>query len=453
MLPRSRRVQCGRRSGATASLYRQLHEASPHDPVPLARLAAIFMTMQDYRAAEETYRAALALDADNADLHRGLAGALLAAGDAQGAMVEVRAALAKRADDPRLYNLLGVAQDMVGVTIWRSKAIVTAATWRRPMWACAIITRCRSRSRAISARPSANSRRSPVPRRRRATGSTSRSPMGSPATIRRRRRPPVECSTKARCRTTSLITRCCAAWTRGTAPPRDHRRRAHGTAVDADAAIKPQSTAVAEARPAPVRPPVIASSLPPLLPEAAATPLAAVPQTKSSSSARHVASLADHPGPAKPKAAKVAAAPDDAAAPAPAPYDIAALPSAAAKEAAIDPVPAVPPVITPESPASARGTLERASEPPISLVTPQNATLPEPQAAPAVLHLLRLRRRPMPPARLLPQPVNRENLRRCRPSRKRQWPAQPRPMRSTRPPPLRVPHTRRGRHRLLSQCG
>jgi Tfp pilus assembly protein PilF len=59
-----------------ASLYRQLHEMSPRDPVPLTRLAAIFMTMQDYRAAIEAYRAALALDANNADLHRGLASAL-----------------------------------------------------------------------------------------------------------------------------------------------------------------------------------------------------------------------------------------------------------------------------------------------------------------------------------------------------------------------------------------
>jgi Flp pilus assembly protein TadD len=97
-----------------ASLYRQLHDMAPKDPVPLGRLAATFMTMQDYRAASQAYRAALALDDGNADFHRGLALALLAMGDAPGAMTEIRAALAKRADDPRLYSLMGVAQDMVG---------------------------------------------------------------------------------------------------------------------------------------------------------------------------------------------------------------------------------------------------------------------------------------------------------------------------------------------------
>jgi len=97
-----------------ASLYRQLHDMSPKDPVPLARLATTFMTMQDYRAAATAWRAALALDKDNADFHRGLALALLMVGDAPGAMTELRAALAKHADDTRLYSLLGVAQDMVG---------------------------------------------------------------------------------------------------------------------------------------------------------------------------------------------------------------------------------------------------------------------------------------------------------------------------------------------------
>jgi len=97
-----------------ASLYRELHDLSPKDPVPLARLAATAMAMQDYRTAAEAYRASIALDPNNGDYHRGLALALLAFGDAQSAMTEVRAALQKHGDDPRLYNALGVAEDMAG---------------------------------------------------------------------------------------------------------------------------------------------------------------------------------------------------------------------------------------------------------------------------------------------------------------------------------------------------
>ena len=97
-----------------ASLYRQIHDEAPKDPVPLTKLAGSFMAMKDYRAASEAYRAALALTPDDVDLHRGLALALLSLGDAEKAMTEIRTALAKRADDPRLYSVLGVAQDMIG---------------------------------------------------------------------------------------------------------------------------------------------------------------------------------------------------------------------------------------------------------------------------------------------------------------------------------------------------
>src|SRR5580692_1169339 len=48
-----------------ASLYRQLHDMSPRDPVPLGRLASVFMTLQDYRSAAIAYRAAIALSPDD----------------------------------------------------------------------------------------------------------------------------------------------------------------------------------------------------------------------------------------------------------------------------------------------------------------------------------------------------------------------------------------------------
>jgi Flp pilus assembly protein TadD len=97
-----------------ASLYRQLHEVSPRDPVPLGRLASVFMTLQDYRSAAIAYRAAIALSPDDVDFRRGLALADLVLGDPGSAMGEARTALAKHADDPRLYSVLGVAQDMTG---------------------------------------------------------------------------------------------------------------------------------------------------------------------------------------------------------------------------------------------------------------------------------------------------------------------------------------------------
>jgi Flp pilus assembly protein TadD len=97
-----------------ASLYRQLHDSAPRDPVPLGRLASVFMTLQDYRSAAIAYRAAIALSPDDVDFHRGLALADLVLGDPGSAMTEARGALAKHADDPRLYSVLGVAQDMTG---------------------------------------------------------------------------------------------------------------------------------------------------------------------------------------------------------------------------------------------------------------------------------------------------------------------------------------------------
>jgi Flp pilus assembly protein TadD len=367
-----------------ASLYRQLHEMSPRDPVPLTRLAAIFMTMQDYRAAIEAYRAALALDANNADLHRGLASALLVMGDAQGAMVEVRAALAKRADDPRLYNLLGVAQDMVGrhdlaqQSYRHGSDMAPANVGLRNNYAMSLAL---SGDFGDAVGKLAEIAGPDAPPRYRLNLALAYGLAGDDAKAAATARGVLD---------ESAVQNNLAyyALLRGMS---EERRTAaiigaelHGTAVSADAAIKPRSTAVAEVKPAPVPPPVAASTLPPLLPEAAATPLAAAAQPDPTAPARHVAALADRPAPAKPKGAKVAAAPDDAAASAPPPHDIAPLP-AAAKEAALDPVPATPPAIAPDRPASAGAKPELASAPPISLIAPQTTAPAEPQAAPAAL--------------------------------------------------------------------
>jgi Flp pilus assembly protein TadD len=100
--------------GTAASLYKELHDASPKDPVPLTRLGSTLMRLGDYRDAAEAYRELLALDPKNEDAHRSLALAMLLNNDADGALAEIRTALAKNPADPRLYALLGVAQDMGG---------------------------------------------------------------------------------------------------------------------------------------------------------------------------------------------------------------------------------------------------------------------------------------------------------------------------------------------------
>lgn len=97
-----------------ASLYRRAHDLSPKDPVPLARLGAMLLALQEPGAAAQAYRAAVALSPTNSELHRGLALALLASNQPEAAATEIRAALEKRAGDARLYSLLGVAHDMGG---------------------------------------------------------------------------------------------------------------------------------------------------------------------------------------------------------------------------------------------------------------------------------------------------------------------------------------------------
>ncbi|HZT52294.1 MAG TPA: SPOR domain-containing protein [Stellaceae bacterium] len=97
-----------------ANLYRQVHEQAPKDPVPLAKMGAMLLALQEPAAAAQAYRAAVALAPQDPELHRGLALALLSSDQADAAAAEIRIALEKRAGDARLYNLLGVANDMAG---------------------------------------------------------------------------------------------------------------------------------------------------------------------------------------------------------------------------------------------------------------------------------------------------------------------------------------------------
>jgi Flp pilus assembly protein TadD/septal ring-binding cell division protein DamX len=100
--------------GNAVGLYRRAHEMDPHDPVPLARAGETLAQMQAYTEAADAYQAALSIDPDNPDLHRGFANVLLALGKPQLALAHLEIAVSKNAGDARIYNALGVAHDLAG---------------------------------------------------------------------------------------------------------------------------------------------------------------------------------------------------------------------------------------------------------------------------------------------------------------------------------------------------
>jgi Flp pilus assembly protein TadD/cell division septation protein DedD len=102
--------------GTAAGLYRRAADLNPQDPRPLAKLGAVLLRLHAYTEAAATYRAALAISPNpmEAELHRGYAVVLLALDQPEGALAELDQAVVKAPDDPRLYNALGVAHDLIG---------------------------------------------------------------------------------------------------------------------------------------------------------------------------------------------------------------------------------------------------------------------------------------------------------------------------------------------------
>ena len=95
-------------------LYRRAHELAPRDPVPLARAGDTLAQMQAYTEAADAYQAALSIDSNDPDLHRGFANVLLALGKPQLALAHLEIAVSKNSSDARIYNALGVAHDLAG---------------------------------------------------------------------------------------------------------------------------------------------------------------------------------------------------------------------------------------------------------------------------------------------------------------------------------------------------
>ena len=96
-----------------AGLYRRLHEKSPSDPKPLARLGSTLTQLKSYNEAAQAYRAALELAPNDPDLRRGLAIVLLSLGQPEPAVIQLEKAIARDHDDARLYSTLGVAHDLM----------------------------------------------------------------------------------------------------------------------------------------------------------------------------------------------------------------------------------------------------------------------------------------------------------------------------------------------------
>ena len=82
--------------------------------MPLARAGDTLAQMQSYTEAADAYQAALSIDANDPELHRGFANVLLALGKPQLALAHLEIAASKNTGDPRIFNALGVAHDLAG---------------------------------------------------------------------------------------------------------------------------------------------------------------------------------------------------------------------------------------------------------------------------------------------------------------------------------------------------
>jgi Flp pilus assembly protein TadD/septal ring-binding cell division protein DamX len=114
MLKVADETRAGGDLSSAVGLYRRAHELAPRDPVPLARAGDTLAQMQAYTEAADAYQAALSIDPNDPELHRGFANVLLALGKPQLALAHLEIAVSRNSGDPRTYNALGVAHDLAG---------------------------------------------------------------------------------------------------------------------------------------------------------------------------------------------------------------------------------------------------------------------------------------------------------------------------------------------------
>ncbi len=97
----------------SSGLYLRAHDILPEHLAPLLKLGALHDRIGEPQSAAEAYRLAVELEPDNADVLRAFGLSLLAAGQTEMALEQFHRAL-RLAEDPRLYNALGVAYDSTG---------------------------------------------------------------------------------------------------------------------------------------------------------------------------------------------------------------------------------------------------------------------------------------------------------------------------------------------------
>ena len=96
-----------------ATLYRRAHSLDPKNIEALIRLGRVLSALGASNDAAETFRKALGLDRNNLDAIFGLANTLVELKEAAAAIKMFETALGRR-EEPRTYNALSVAHDMIG---------------------------------------------------------------------------------------------------------------------------------------------------------------------------------------------------------------------------------------------------------------------------------------------------------------------------------------------------
>jgi lipoprotein NlpI len=97
-----------------AGLCERAHNLEPGNPAPLMQLADILKGMNRPTQAMAAYRAIIAADPRHTDARYALGKMHIARGEYDLAAAQFQTALRQNADDPRLYNAMGVAHGLIG---------------------------------------------------------------------------------------------------------------------------------------------------------------------------------------------------------------------------------------------------------------------------------------------------------------------------------------------------
>ena len=97
-----------------AGLCERAHNLEPGNPAPLMQLAQILKSMNRPAQAMAAYRAIIQANPRHTDARYALGKMHIARGEYDMAAAQFQTALRQKADDPRLYNAMGVAHGLIG---------------------------------------------------------------------------------------------------------------------------------------------------------------------------------------------------------------------------------------------------------------------------------------------------------------------------------------------------